>query len=141
MKHYLKKLEDQVHNRAFSPALSDFEGASYTYADLAIKMASLHAFFREAGIKKGDTVFMYVGAPVSAILYKCLVTETGIPYRKKNEHITIRELMRIRLQKRYSPDRFPFSVLKEEFDVRAVRGPRGIPDALSEALKKTGSRA
>ena len=93
------------------------------------------------GLKKGDTVFMYVGAPVSAILYKCLVTETGIPYRKKNEHITIRELMRIRLQKRYSPDRFPFSVLKEEFDVRAVRGPRGIPDALSEALKKTGSRA
>ena len=56
MKHYLKKLEDQVHNRAFSPALSDFEGASYTYADLAIKMASLHAFFREAGIKKGDKI-------------------------------------------------------------------------------------
>lgn len=94
-----------------------------------------------AGIKKGDTVFMYVGAPVSAILYKCLVTETGIPYRKKNEHITIRELMRIRLQKRYSPDRFPFSVLKEEFDVRAVRGPRGIPDALSEALKKTRQKS
>jgi long-chain acyl-CoA synthetase len=56
MKHYLKKLEDQVHNRAFSPALSDFEGASYTYADLAIKMAALHAFFREAGIRKGDKI-------------------------------------------------------------------------------------
>ena len=27
-----------------------------------------------AGIKKGDTVFMYVGAPVSAILFKCKVT-------------------------------------------------------------------
>ena len=26
-----------------------------------------------AGIKKGDTVFMYVGAPVSAVLYKCRV--------------------------------------------------------------------
>ena len=26
-----------------------------------------------SGIKKGDTVFMYVGAPVSAILYKCKV--------------------------------------------------------------------
>ena len=24
-----------------------------------------------AGIKKGDTVFMYVGAPVSAVMYKC----------------------------------------------------------------------
>jgi len=56
MKHYLKKLEDQVHNRAFSPALSDFEGASYTYADLAVKMAVIHAFFKEAGIKKGDKI-------------------------------------------------------------------------------------
>ena len=56
MQHYLKKLEDQVHNRAFSPALGDFEGATYTYADLAVKMAMLHAFFREAGIKKGDKI-------------------------------------------------------------------------------------
>ena len=56
MEHYLKKLEDQVHNRAFSPALGDFEGATYTYADLAVKMAVLHAFFREAGIQKGDKI-------------------------------------------------------------------------------------
>lgn len=27
-----------------------------------------------AGIKAGDTVFMYVASPVSAILYKCKVT-------------------------------------------------------------------
>ena len=33
-----------------------------------------------AGIKTGDTVFMYVGSPVSAVLYKCKVTETDIPY-------------------------------------------------------------
>ena len=32
-----------------------------------------------AGIKKGDTVYMYVGAPVSAILYQCEVTEANIP--------------------------------------------------------------
>ena len=56
MKHYLKKLEEQVHNRAFSPALSDFEGASYTYADVAVNMAKIHAFFREAGIQKGDKI-------------------------------------------------------------------------------------
>ena len=33
-----------------------------------------------AGIKKGDTVFMYVAAPVSAILYKCKVTETNMVF-------------------------------------------------------------
>jgi len=89
-----------------------------------------------AGIKAGDTVFMYVGAPVSAILYKCKVTETGIPYHGRHEEINIKALMKILLQKRYSADRFTFEVLKSEYGIYAVRGPRGIPNSLSAALKK-----
>ena len=89
-----------------------------------------------AGIKKGDTVFLYVGAPVSAVLYKCRVVETGIPYRFENEYITIKALMKIRLQRRYETDRFTFEVLKEEYGIYAVRGPRGIPNSLSAALNK-----
>ena len=87
------------------------------------------------GIRKGDIVFMYVGAPVSAILYKCRVTQTDIPYDYRNGDLTITALMKIRLLKRYDPDRFTLRVLKEEYGVRAVRGPRGIPGSLSEALK------
>ena len=56
MKHYLKCLEEQVHQRALCTALCDFEGASYTYADVAWEIAGLHAFFREAGIQKGDKI-------------------------------------------------------------------------------------
>ena len=89
-----------------------------------------------AGIKKGDTVFMYVGAPVSAVLYKCKVIETGIPYRYQDRNLTITALMKIRLQKRYAPDRFTFDVLKAEYGIFAVRGPRGIPNSLSAALNK-----
>lgn len=89
-----------------------------------------------AGIKAGDTVFMYVGAPVSAILYKCKVTETGIPYHGHHEEINIKALMKIRLQKRYSADRFTFEVLKSEHGIYDVRGPRGIPNSLSAELKK-----
>ncbi len=89
-----------------------------------------------AGIKKGDTVFMYVGAPVSAVMYKCLVIETGIPYEFEHKYITIKALMKIRLQKRYSPDKFTFEVLQSEYGIYAVRGPRGIPNSLSEALRK-----
>ncbi len=89
-----------------------------------------------AGIKKGDTVFLYVAAPVSAVLYKCRVTETGIPYEYENKYISIRALMKIRLQKRYAPERFTFDVLREEYGVGAIRGPRGIPNSLSAALKK-----
>lgn len=89
-----------------------------------------------AGIKKGDTVFMYVGLPVSAVMYKCKVTETGIPYEHENKYITIKALMKIKLQKRYDPEEFTFEVLKSEYGIYAVRGPRGIPNSLSAALEK-----
>ena len=88
------------------------------------------------GIKAGDTVFLYVGAPVSAILYKCRVIETDIPYHYSDENLTITAVMKIKLQKRYKPSQFTFEKLKEKYGIYAVRGPRGIPDSLSEALKK-----
>ena len=89
-----------------------------------------------AGIKKGDTIYIYVAAPVSAVLYKCKVVETDIPYEFQNKYVTIKALMKIRLLKRFAPDRFTFEVLKSEYGIFAVRGPRGIPNSLSEALKK-----
>ena len=91
-----------------------------------------------AGIRKGDTVYLYVGAPVSAVLYKCLVTETDIPYDYSSGRLTIKSLMKIRLQKRYPPEAFTFSRLGTEFGIFAVRGPRGIPGSLSRALSRKG---
>ncbi len=35
---------------------------------------------------------MYVGAPVSAILYKCKVAETDIPYDYRDGNLTIKAL-------------------------------------------------
>ena len=87
-----------------------------------------------AGIKTGDTVYMYVAVPVSAVLYKCAVTETDIPYLVKEGPVRIPRLMKIRLLKRYPPDRFTFDILGREYGIYAVRGPRGIPAKLSEAL-------
>ena len=89
-----------------------------------------------AGIRKGDTVFMYVAAPVSAILYQCRVTETDIPFPYDDGKVRMKALMKIRLLKRYPPDRFPFSILGKEYGIFAVRGPRGVPHSLSEALKR-----
>ena len=88
-----------------------------------------------AGIKAGDTVFMYVASPVSAILYKCKVTETDIPYKYADENLTISALMKIKLLKRYKPEKFTFDILKDEYGIYAIRGPRGIPNSLSVALK------
>ena len=87
------------------------------------------------GIKTGDTVFMYVAAPVSAILYKCRVTKTDIPYQFDNGQVRMSGLMKIKLLKRYDPGRFTFDVLGKEYGIFTVRGPRGVPDRLSKALK------
>jgi len=42
--------------------------------------------------------------------------------------------MKIKLLKRYKPEKFTFDVLKEEYGIYAIRGPRGIPNSLSAAL-------
>lgn len=88
------------------------------------------------GIKAGDTVYLYAAAPVSAILYKCKVMETDIPCDYSDGMLTITALMKIKLQKRYQPIRFPLKKLKEEYGIYGVRGPRGVSDLLSEALEK-----
>ena len=87
------------------------------------------------GIKTGDTVFMYVAAPVSAVLYQCRVTKTGIPFQFDEGNVHMTSLMKIKLLKRYRPDQFTFEVLGKEYGIFAVRGPRGIPDKLSKALR------
>ena len=89
------------------------------------------------GIKSGDTVFIYVAAPVSAVLFKCKVTKTDIPYNLIKKELTITALMEINLLKRYEADRFTFDVLKEKYGIYAVRGPRGIPNSLSEDFKRS----
>ena len=91
-----------------------------------------------SGIRAGDTVFIYAAAPVSAILYKCVVTETDIPFAYEDQNVSMTALMKLRLRKRYAPGQFSFEVLKEKYGVFAVRGPRGIPYSLSEALKECG---
>ena len=43
--------------------------------------------------------------------------------------------MKIRLLKRYALEHYTFEVLKSEYGIYAVRGPRGVPNSLSAALK------
>lgn len=102
----------------------------------------LHAFdnaeiirWKQSGnMKAGDTVFMYVAAPVSAILYKCRVTEADIPYDYQDKNLTITTVMEIKLLRRYEEGQFSFDRLKKEYGIYAVRGPRGVPNSLSHEL-------
>jgi len=123
--------------KALRPPKEWIVPANPKYYDIqsAFRQADEISWKQGAGIKAGDTVFMYVAAPVSAVLYKCRVTETGIPCRLDKGAVHIANLMRIRLLREYPPDRFTFDVLGEKYGIYAVRGPRGIPEKLSEALK------
>jgi len=56
MKHYLKKLEDTVRKQWSQKALCDYEGDSFTYADLATSIETFRIFLADAGIKKGDKI-------------------------------------------------------------------------------------
>jgi predicted DNA-binding protein (MmcQ/YjbR family) len=87
------------------------------------------------GIMPGDTVYLYLAAPVSAVLYRCKVTETNIPLFKSDENITMTHAMRIRREKIYPPELFTFERLKA-LGVRAVRGPRPATQELLSELEK-----
>lgn len=87
------------------------------------------------GIKKGDIVYMYVGAPVSAIRYKCVVRKTGIPYEFSSRNVSMKRLMKMDVLKEYPADYCTFRKLNE-FGIRAVRGPRRVSDTLDEYLNR-----
>ena len=110
--------------------------ANPKYYDIvgAFKVADEIDWKQGAGIKKGDTVYMYVAAPISAVLYKCRVTDTDIPFSLDEGNVHIKSLMRIKLVKCYKPEQFTFEKLGKDYGIYAIRGPRGIPEKLIRDL-------
>ena len=56
MRHYLKNLEDTIRNHWTQKALCDYNGDSFTYAQLAINVERFRIFFSAIGINKGDKI-------------------------------------------------------------------------------------
>ncbi len=81
-------------------------------------------------IRVGDTVFLYVGMPFSAILFRCEVVEADIPYLgAPDEHVNFKKLMRIRRLEEYPKDYLNLPELKK-YDVVTVRAARSMPKVL-----------
>jgi len=89
---------------------------------------------QSGSIQVGDIAYMYVGAPISAVLYKCTVTEVDIPYDYEDKNLKISKVMKIKLLKKYAKDFMRFSRL-EAYGVKTVRGPRICPQSLIDVLK------
>ena len=126
-----KKLKNRPAKEWIIPA-----NPKYYDVDAAFAASDLVDWKQGSGIKAGDTVYMYVAAPVSAILYKCRVTETDIPFEYADKNVKMKALMKLQLLRRYERTAFTFERLCDEFGVTAVRGPRGVPYGLSEELKR-----
>lgn len=56
MRHYLKNLEDTVRNHWTQKALCDYNGDTFSYANLATNVEQFGLFFAAAGIGKGEKI-------------------------------------------------------------------------------------
>lgn len=106
----------------------------YYDVDAAFAVSDVILWKQSSDIRVGDTVFLYVGAPISAVRYRCEAVAVDLPYPYADENVRMRKVMRIRRLKTYAPDAIPFSKLCE-LGIRAVRGPRTVTDAFLDYEK------
>ncbi|MBR3977333.1 MAG: AMP-binding protein [Bacteroidaceae bacterium] len=59
MKHFISIFNESVKQNWDYPAVTNFGGNTYTYAQMAENIAKYHILFSESGIKKGDKVALY----------------------------------------------------------------------------------
>lgn len=105
--------------------------ANPKYFDVITYIESLPVFSwkQPKNINLGDTVYIYLGAPYSAILYKCKVIELDLYDEPK------RPTMNLELIQKYDPKKYSFTKLKE-YGLNSVRSARRIPSKLSMELNK-----
>lgn len=90
------------------------------------------------GIKEKDKIYLYLGLPYSAILYQCEIVELDIPYQYQDENLAISKAMKIKLVKCYGKEEYTFEKLKE-YGVRAIRGPRHMPESLEKEMNENST--
>ena len=85
-------------------------------------------------IHENDIAYIYAAAPYSSIIYKCKVLEVNIPYEYDDKHISMYKVMKLKLVKKYDPEKYIFSFLKR-LGIKAIRGPIKISKSITKELK------
>lgn len=83
----------------------------------------------------GDTIYLYLAAPFSCVLYKCAAVEVDIPYEYNDGKVRMHKVMKIKRLHTYDKSAFGLAKLKEH-GIMSVRGPRSIPYGLLYKLEK-----
>ena len=56
MRHYLSILQESMRRKWQEPALSDYRGKTFTFADIATRIAKIHALFDALGVVDGNKI-------------------------------------------------------------------------------------
>ena len=59
MIHFITRFVETARKNWDTPALCDYKGAKFTYADIATQIARLHLIFEKSGIVAGDKIALY----------------------------------------------------------------------------------
>ncbi len=108
----------------------------YYDIEAAINENAEHTFLWKQSnhIAVGDTVYLYIAAPISAIRYKCKAIEVDIPYKYADENVSMSRVMRLQLLETYNAKPVGMELLKAH-GVCAVRGPRSMPNGLIHEIE------
>lgn len=87
-----------------------------------------------SNVLPGDRVYIYMAAPVAAVLYECTATKVDIPYEFANAHVRMHKVMELKLVRRFPPQQLSRAVLQAH-GIRAVRGPRGLTNSLRHYIE------
>ena len=94
-------------------------------------------------VEVGDIAYIYVGAPISAIVFKCLVTKVNLNkieiddskyVIKGDNYLTAPAHMELKLLKQYPEDLLTFDVLKEHSVKGKIMGARRMNPETEEFI-------
>lgn len=83
-----------------------------------------------SNIEKGDTVYIYMGAPISSIMHKCIAIEVNLPSNYEDWD----KAMILKLEKIYKQDEISYTLLNS-LGIKSIRGPRKISKELEKEFK------
>ncbi len=73
--NFIKYIETSLKENWNLPALSDYQGESYKYGDVARKIAKIHIMFEECDVKKGDKIALIGKNSANwAIIYLAIIS-------------------------------------------------------------------
>ena len=128
--------QDTLRSGGYTPAGEWIIPANPKMFDLeaAFDQCKTITWHQKNHFNAGDTIYIYMAAPIYSVLYKCQVLETDIPDDPSGKAPTAGRHMRIHLEQRYAPGKLSREILKQH-EVFAVRSPRHMPASLSRYIK------